>query len=429
MQTIATRCMKFFVIAAPLCCSVAFSSEQRQSIQAAEFCARFLDEDSYELVLTQNIEIPKNKNWIIPDSLDGDCSSWEYNYFVDAPQSIEEDDFDRFMRKGGHVCFSTNKNRKKQKIDSLKRKLVQGNSYLGYSLKNAKETLKKYYGKKLKGTWFAELYDSKTKVSSKFTAIITGECLTDFSTTENMIEFCAYIAENPDEYSRHQIVHGNQYDEIIVQSDSLKNNKYSRFEHLFNVPQDFSDSFTGGCVILDGSNIENFNFHLKNAKEKLKGYYGKTLKGKRLFYKEPSAAPVENSFKFTIKGECRDTLTIAEYCFDNQSKRLYKIKDLDYLPKYIFSGETETFCKCKKYNEKLTSFIDLYPKGQIKIDSLLYKECDEYLLYDFAKAPHFPMIIDSTYTLKVRTQAEIQIDSASTKKDFYFYIKLIGNCQ
>jgi hypothetical protein len=243
------------------------------------------------------------------------------------------------------------------------------------------------------------------------------------------LEFCAYIAENPDEYSLHQIIRGARYDEIIIQSDSLEENQYSHFEHLFNVPQDVLDSFTGGCVVLDGPNIEDFNFHLRNAKSKLKGYYGKTFEGKRLFYKKPFATPIEDNFKFTIKGECRNALTIAEYCFDEQSKRLYKIRDLDYLPKYIFSSETETFCKCKNYSEKLTSFIDLYPKDQIKTDSLLYKACDEYLLYDFVNVPHFPKKIDSTYTLKVNVQAEIKIDTITTKKDFYFYIRLIGNCQ
>ena len=243
------------------------------------------------------------------------------------------------------------------------------------------------------------------------------------------LEFCAYIAENPDEYSLHQIIRGTRHDEIIIQSDSLKKNKYSRSEHLFNVPQDVLDSFTGGCVILDGPNIEDFNFYLRNAKSKLKGYYGKILEGRRLFYQDPSATPIEDNFKFTIKGECKNALTIAEYCFDNQTKRLYKIRDLDYLPKYIFSGETETFCKCKNYKEKLTSFIDIHPKAQIKIDSLLYKECDEYLLYDFVNAPYFPKNIDSTYALKVNVQAEIKIDTITTKKDFYFYIRLIGNCQ
>ena len=154
---------------------IAFPSENKRDTSIAEFCANILDVNKYELVLTKNIEIPKNKKWNIPDSLDGGCTSWEYNYLLDAPQSTKEDDFELFMRKGGHSCFSANFP-KKRKVEPLKTELVKGNSYLGYFLENAKESLKNYYGKKIKGQWFAQLYNSKIKLSSNFTAVITGEC-------------------------------------------------------------------------------------------------------------------------------------------------------------------------------------------------------------------------------------------------------------
>ena len=168
-------CVKKIGLAMLLCFGLIHSSEQKHSLPVAEFCANILDDNKYELVLTQNIEIPKNKKWNIPDSLDGGCTSWEYNYLLDAPQSTKEDDFELFMRKGGHFCFSAN-SPKKGKVEPLKTELVKGNSYLGYFLENAKESLKKYYGKRIKGQWSAQLYNSKIKPSANFTAVITGEC-------------------------------------------------------------------------------------------------------------------------------------------------------------------------------------------------------------------------------------------------------------
>ena len=63
-----------------LCFGLIHSSEQKHSLPIAEFCANILDDNKYELVLTRNIEIPKNKKWNVPDSLDGGCTSWEFCY-------------------------------------------------------------------------------------------------------------------------------------------------------------------------------------------------------------------------------------------------------------------------------------------------------------------------------------------------------------
>ena len=159
----------------------------------AEFCAKFTSDESYELILTKNIEIPQNRKWNIPDSVStGHCSFWIYNYFIDAPQSIEEDEFDLFMRKGGHICISTDHDETKGAVEPLKRELVKGTSYLGYTLTNAKESLKKYYGKKLKGKWTASLNESGIELSSNFLATITGECPED----SNIVEFCFRSAKD-----------------------------------------------------------------------------------------------------------------------------------------------------------------------------------------------------------------------------------------
>ncbi|WP_206674883.1 hypothetical protein [Fibrobacter succinogenes] len=160
-----------------LCFGLIYSFEQKQGLPVAEFCANILDDNKYELLLTKNIEIPQNRKWRIPDSLYGGCLAWEYNYLLDAPQSTKEDDFELSMRRGGHSCISANSDKKKRKVEPLKMELVKGNSYLGYFLENAKESLKNYYGKKIKGQWFAQLDNSKIKLSSNFTAVITGECL------------------------------------------------------------------------------------------------------------------------------------------------------------------------------------------------------------------------------------------------------------
>ena len=71
-------CIKKMGLAMFLCFGLIHSSEQKHSLPVAEFCANILDDNKYELVLTRNIEIPKNKKWNIPDSLDGGCTSWEY---------------------------------------------------------------------------------------------------------------------------------------------------------------------------------------------------------------------------------------------------------------------------------------------------------------------------------------------------------------
>ena len=120
-----------------LCFGLIYSFEQKQGLPVAEFCANILDDNKYELLLTKNIEIPQNRKWRIPDSLDGGCTSWEYNYLLEAPQSTKEDDFELFKRKSEHFFFSTN-SPKRRKVDPLKTKFVKRNSYLGYFLENAK---------------------------------------------------------------------------------------------------------------------------------------------------------------------------------------------------------------------------------------------------------------------------------------------------
>lgn len=245
----------------------------------------------------------------------------------------------------------------------------------------------------------------------------------------HVLEWCAYFAENPDEYSLHPIIHGSRFDNVIVLNDSLANNQYSYFEYNFIVPHDTLENFMGGCALSNEVNANDFNFYLKNAKERLKSYYGKKFNVSRLFYKNITDSPLGEKISIVIKGECQNKLILAEYCIDYQGLRLYKTKNYDYLPKYIFSGISETACNCeKKYYEKITSYLDIPQFERKKIEPLLYKGCDEYYLYDFINIPFVQVLKDSIYNLLVETHAEIQHDSIQTERDFMFYIRINGAC-
>ena len=245
----------------------------------------------------------------------------------------------------------------------------------------------------------------------------------------HVLEWCAYFAENPDEYSLHPIIHGSRFDNVIVLNDSLANNQYSYFEYNFIVPHDTLENFMGGCALSNEVNANDFNFYLKNAKERLKSYYGKKFNVSRLFYKNITDSPLGEKISIVIKGECQNKLILAEYCIDYQGLRLYKTKNYDYLPKYIFSGISETACNCeKKYYEKITSYLDIPQFERKEIEPLLYKGCDEYYLYDFINIPFVQVLKDSIYNLLVETHAEIQHDSIQTERDFMFYIRINGAC-
>lgn len=253
-----------------------------------------------------------------------------------------------------------------------------------------------------------------------------------FATTlipARVLEWCAYFAENPNEYSLHPIVDGLHFNNVIILNDSLANNQYSRLEYDFKVPHDTLENFMGGCALSSDVNANDFNFYLKNARERLKHYYGKKFSVSRLFYKNAMDAPFEEKISFVIKGECRNKLILAEYCIDYQGLRLYKTKDFDFLPRYIFSDVSETGCDCEKnYNEKLTSYLNISRFERRKIESFIYKGCDEYYVYDFINIPFAQLLKDSVYNLLVETHAEIQHDSIQTERDYKFYIRINGKC-
>lgn len=233
---------------------------------------------------------------------------------------------------------------------------------------------------------------------------------------EGVYNFCAFFAENANEYSIHP-----------MSGNNLINEKYFRYK--FDAPFDEVDSLSGDCAMLSGPPVNDFNFHLKNASKTLMRYYGAVLDGEVLTYRDSLSKFESTEFKFVIKGECQNEFIVAEYCADKQAKRLYKIKDLDFLPKFIFSGTGSQWCGCQKYEEQVKSFARISRNEQQKLNNIITKGCDEYILADFISVSDFTLLKDSTYNLLIENQAKIQIDSESFQKNFQFYIKINGNCR
>ena len=419
---------------------------------AAEFCANILDDNKYELLLTKNIEIPQNKKWRIPDSLYGGCLAWEYNYLLDAPQSTKEDDFELSMRRGGHSCISANSDKKKRKVEPLKMELVKGNSYLGYFLENAKESLKKYYGKRIKGDWFAQLYNSKIKLSANFAAVITGECFVN----SNIAEFCADFDKDSNEYSLHLVKNLNLdpdsnwvFPDSVVCAANTEGPIWDT-EYSLDAPYDPDTSFIGRCVALgvslskdticikpriakvnlDPTNRDVLHNHKYRAKETLKSYYGKRFNGHWKAQFRGTGFTYEKSFEAVIVGPCSKKGIVAEYCI-NEYHNLVLEKELDYIPRYIFASASECdFCN-KNYKETITTGVD-YGDGKFTlVEELLQKSCEDYVLYEYFRLPQNIKKEKSLYgkVLPVRINAEIQSDE-SHRKDYYdFKIRVKGPCE
>lgn len=244
---------------------------------------------------------------------------------------------------------------------------------------------------------------------------------------EEVYEFCAFFAENANEYSLHPISNNDLISKSFEASRTQERDPLIYFK--FNAPSDSVDSLVGGCAMLSGPPIVDFNFHLNNASKQLEAHYGKLLNGEVELYKKPSMKKKTKPFKFKINGKCKEQLIIAEYCVDKEEKRLYKDKDLDYLPKFMFSGIEQNWCNCQKYEEQVSTYIKTSDNKRLKVERFLDKGCDEYILSDFVNVPEIQLFKDSVYKLLVESQAEILIDSTITQRKFDFSIKINGNCK
>lgn len=145
----------------------------------AEFCAEFnKDSNQYSLHLQKNLNLEPDSNWIFPDSVI--CTTynnepiWEMGYSFDAPFDSSEEEF-----LGG--CASLDVRPSSENL-CLKPKISVVNldpvnrDVLHIHKNNAKGTLPFYYGKKIKGTWRANLAGTSYAYEKQFEAVIRGPC-------------------------------------------------------------------------------------------------------------------------------------------------------------------------------------------------------------------------------------------------------------
>ncbi|MDO4947240.1 hypothetical protein [Fibrobacter sp. UWH3] len=244
---------------------------------------------------------------------------------------------------------------------------------------------------------------------------------------EDVYDFCAYFAENPNEYSIHPVLNNDLISKSFGANYTSGKEPYVHFK--FDAPSDSLDSLMGGCAVLGGPPVFDFNFHLNDASRKLETHYGAHLNGKVESFDMTTKKKKTKFFKFKIKGECQNNLVVAEYCVDKKGKRLYKTKDLDYLPKFLFSGIENSLCNCKKYVEQVTTYIRNPKNMLLVLEDFITKGCDEYVLTDFIDVSDEYILNNSARQLLIENRAKIQIDSVTIDKKFDFVIKINGDCK
>lgn len=244
---------------------------------------------------------------------------------------------------------------------------------------------------------------------------------------EDVYDFCAYFAENSNEYSLHPVPDNDLINQSFDANRASRKNSYVRFK--LDAPLDSLDSLIGGCAVLSGPPVLDFNFHLNNASKKLEAHYGKLLNGEVESYDLITKEIKTKPFKFRIKGECQNKLVVAEYCVDKKGKRLYKTKDLDYLPKFLFLGIENSWCNCETYDEQVTTYIRDSKNKPLNLEEFITKGCDEYILTDFTNVSDKYILKNLTRQLLIENQAKIQIDSVTINKKFDFFIRINGECK
>lgn len=430
--------------------SLSFAENDGLDGSVAEFCAKINDDNTYELYLLKNIRISPNSDWVVPDSVRVGCSNWVYNYLVDVP---ENEKTDSFFRTGFYSCLGGLDNVYK-KTDSLKMELIKGNSCLCYYLKNAKESLKPYYGKKIKGTWLAELYNTDVKLSSDFSAIIVGECSADAKT----FEFCV-DSRATDGYGLHLVKKG------IIEPDSTWTYPDSAIctthfgkpvwetEFVLDAPFDLSSDNSHNCcgdsfesasykdtlcrnlqmpkLEINPADRDKLYFHLKNVRESIVPHYWKPFKGLWKTKLKGSSYTYSKSFDAVIVGPCSKDRTIAEYCVDNKNNVLVLEKELDYIPRYIFpSAEACAYCD-DGIRRMVATKLD-YGKGFVSVEMGVFeKKGDDYLLKKFFYLPQKLKNKKSLYgkILPAKIVLEIQNGEKSYSEFFDFSIQVNGACR
>lgn len=405
--------------------------------QVAEFCAKIGTDNSYELYLLKNIRIPTDSNWIIPDSVEVGCSDWYYNYFVDAP---EDEKMDSLLRMGFHACFGGLKDVKK-KTESLKTELVKGSSCLCYYLKNAKKSLKPYYGKELKGTWFAELYNTEVKLSSDFMAVIVGEC----SVEPETFEFCVE-SRSADMYGLHLVREG------VIEPYASDMGEIYKTKFVLDAPSDSSGDFQArivesfdapslsdtSCRNLKMSAMEispvdrdRLHFHLKDALNSIVRYYWKPFKGMWEFKSNGGSCLYRKSFDAVIVGPCAKNRVVAEYCFDNKRHSLTLKKELDYIPRHAFQSEGKCIYCDDSVKRRIMTKID-YGKGYVSVkDGAFERKGDDYLPKEWFYLPNNVKNMKSLNDkiLPAKLVLEIQDGKNFFSESYDFSIRVSGPCE
>lgn len=281
--------------------------------------------------------------------------------------------------------------------------------------------------------------------------ILTSTCF-----GEEIAEFCADFDKDPNEYSLHLTknlefapnINWELSDSTICTTNS--DQFFLEANYTIDAPSDSSMAeFKGGCVVFNNFTAENMtcinpknvkinlapsnrdilHIHKKNAKESLIPYYGKVINGK-LKTKLPITSYIyETNFKAVIIGPCIKKRIVAEFCI-NKSHELVLEKELDYIPRYIFSTASEChFCN-KNYKETLSFFIDFGNEKYIPLEDILHKRCEDYILHKNLKLPQ-AINKESFYNkdLSVRIDAKIE-KNGSYSSDYYdFKIRINGPCK
>lgn len=275
--------------------------------------------------------------------------------------------------------------------------------------------------------------------------------------SKGLAEFCAEFNKDSNEYSLHLVKNLNMDPDsnwVFPDSVNCSNNMDGPIwntEYSLDAPYDSDSSdFIGGCVALDATPSSNtlclkpkivkvnlnpinrdvLHIHKYRAKETLKPYYGKSFKGHWKAQLGGTGFTYEKSFEATIVGPCSKKQIVAEYCID-EKHHLVLDKELDYIPRYIFASASDCHVCNENYKETTTTSVDYGTGRFIPVEGVLYKSCEDYVLYEYFLLPQNLKKERALYgkVLPVRINAEIQ-SGESRRKDYYdFNIRVNGPCE
>jgi len=181
-------------------------------------------------------------------------------------------------------------------------------------------------------------------------------------------------------------------------------------------------------VSLSSTSRNDLHFFKIDAKNTLKKFYGMKFKGRWNANLKGTQYTYNKSFDAIISGPCDPKRTIAEYCINKRSLQL--VRELDYIPRYLFSSAKEcNFCQ-KNYKENFSTSIN-YGNGKFVLsEDVLDKDCYDYIPKDAFEIPKSVKNLKSLSgkTLPVRIDSEIQSENSLRKDSYEFNIIVKGIC-